>query len=193
MKDISFTKALICPWCDAVLNSGRVIATNSRNEKDFQPKPGHLGVCHFCAQIIAFDQDMTLARVTDDDMKMLQGLSAELVDHLERLQEVTRSSDRQNLPQPNAQPKAKPDCYKCGFRRALRGSGHSRCGHPTAIAIAEHAPAGLLLGEFTGGPPIAPEVMGVELHRIGIERGWATWPLNYDPVWLRACKGFIPK
>jgi hypothetical protein len=27
----------------------------------------------------------------------------------------------------------------------------------------------------------------------GIFKGWALWPVNFDPVWLERCEGFEPR
>ena len=32
--------------------------------------------------------------------------------------------------------------------------------------------------------------MKVKLEERGIINGWANWPWNFDPVWLRSCNGF---
>lgn len=55
------------------------------------------------------------------------------------------------------------NCYKCAHWRDIPGDAHSRCNNHTAI---------------------------VEGDEYGIRSGWFMWPLNFDPVWLRACNGF---
>jgi len=54
-------------------------------------------------------------------------------------------------------------CLTCVHRRDVPGSAHSRCNNVSAI------------------------VKGDE-H--GIKKGWFTWPLDFDPVWLISCDGY---
>lgn len=63
----------------------------------------------------------------------------------------------------------KPNCYKCKFRGTIPGSYHSCC---------RHLDSGKL--NIKGNP-----------H--GIENGWFIWPVNFDPIWLESCDGFILK
>ena len=50
------------------------------------------------------------------------------------------------------------------------------------------------LAAMLGGmPPVGAESLGVTGVPHGIERGWFSWPLNFDPVWLRTCNGFEAK
>lgn len=58
---------------------------------------------------------------------------------------------------------AAPDCFVCVHRLTIPGSAHSRC------------------NKFEAKTRFA-------MH--GIRQGWADWPLNFDPVWLKACDGF---
>ena len=95
---------------------------------------------------------------------------------------------------------AKPDCYACVHRRTVPGSCHSACAHPTAITgkVATNPLAELfaMLGGGRGGVVVdvdAAGVLGIEANRHGVRSGWFNWPFNFDPVWLEACKGFIPK
>lgn len=57
----------------------------------------------------------------------------------------------------------KPDCFKCIHRRRIPGNAHIRCNNLTA--------------KVTGNPT-------------GIARGWFTWPLDFDPVWIVTCDSF---
>lgn len=56
-------------------------------------------------------------------------------------------------------------CYSCKHRRSLVGDEHSRCVNHTART------------QFN-------------LH--GMQKGWAWWPHNFDPVWLESCDGYEP-
>lgn len=72
--------------------------------------------------------------------------------------------------------KQKNDCYQCPYRREVRGSAHSECVHP---GIANGAiTAWGLMNNPTGLEP------DIKLHPTGINGGWATWPVNFDPVWI---------
>ena len=79
---------------------------------------------------------------------------------------------------------SKPDCYKCEHRRNLIGDAHSTCSHPD---IKEKTPIAMAL--FMAGR----KPLGVEAEDHGVQSGWFLWPINFDPVWLRACKGFLEK
>lgn len=59
----------------------------------------------------------------------------------------------------------KPNCYHCAYRASIQGNAHSVC-------LNIHA-------RVTG-------------KQHGIDQGWFTWPINYDPVWLLSCDGFKP-
>ena len=85
---------------------------------------------------------------------------------------------------------AKPNCYECTYRRGILGDAHSRCAHPTAGGDNNVGFEGLdALSLFlNGGAPL-----GVTAVRHGVEMGWFTWPINFDPVWLLTCDGFTAK
>lgn len=78
-----------------------------------------------------------------------------------------------------------PNCYECKYRGNLPGSAHSRCNYP-----------GTSTNMFDFFNP-KNKVIAKELHIIGdfhgINMGWFMWPLNYDPVWLKNCDGFVAK
>lgn len=79
------------------------------------------------------------------------------------------------------------ECFNCVHRGTVAGSAHSSC-NALVESFGEKATAvGLLvtLGQAqieVGGEP------AIEFERRGIEMGWATWPINFDPVWLKYCK-----
>lgn len=33
----------------------------------------------------------------------------------------------------------------------------------------------------------------VDLDPHGVKNGWASWPLDFDPVWIRKCMFYHPK
>lgn len=62
-------------------------------------------------------------------------------------------------------------CYSCFYRRVVPGSVHTKCLAPWKNNL-EHPQA-------DDWPK---------------ERGWWTFPLNFDPVWMKTeCKRFKPK
>jgi hypothetical protein len=78
----------------------------------------------------------------------------------------------------------KPNCYKCIYRKQLVGDAHSSCSHPKA------SPMALLL--FASGlTEFKIEGLHVRGNTHGVRSGWFYWPMNFDPVWLDICSGFI--
>lgn len=76
-----------------------------------------------------------------------------------------------------------PNCYECKFRGNNPGDHHSRCNHPTVSGSNWLlAMAGMI-----------PDAIKVTASPHGIRSGWLSWPMNFDPVWLQSCTGFIPK
>lgn len=73
-------------------------------------------------------------------------------------------------------------CYRCRHRTASPGSAHSRCraaGDPMEAFFA------ILIGRTADLPR-------VELDPHGVRNGWAFWPVDFDPVWVRSCSAFDP-
>ena len=80
----------------------------------------------------------------------------------------------------------------------MPGDAHSECCHPaatlirgltaaaTAHAEAAHPDASEVRIEFEDGD--APAISLVLLAH-GVRNNWATWPLNFDPIWLKSCTG----
>ena len=62
----------------------------------------------------------------------------------------------------------KPDCYKCKHRGDLAWDTHSECLHPDRFK----------------------KDLGIKGVPKGIDGGWFFWPFNFDPVWLKECKGY---
>jgi hypothetical protein len=58
----------------------------------------------------------------------------------------------------------KPNCYQCQYRRNCPGDCHSSCVNYRA---------------------------NVKGSSHGIRMGWFFWPLNFDPIWLESCDGFL--
>jgi hypothetical protein len=72
-------------------------------------------------------------------------------------------------------------CYTCFHRMSLEPlDAHSRCGHPLAQYHAGHS-----YGDCW-------ERLEIRAAPHGMEHGWFVWPINFDPVWLRNCNGWMP-
>lgn len=95
----------------------------------------------------------------------------------------------------------RPNCYACRYRRGVPGDAHSECVHPAGgleggivfmvaamAALRQRPPPDEVAVRIAAEPELS---LAFSIH--GIAQGWATWPLNFDPVWLRACTGFTPK
>jgi len=95
-------------------------------------------------------------------------------------------------------PQAAKACYRCIHRRALVGSCHSACHHPTTADV--HADPTMhlvaLLGKRSGVAFInCPAATALQIAGVmhGLRHGWFIWPINFDPVWLTRCAGFEPR
>jgi molybdopterin/thiamine biosynthesis adenylyltransferase len=77
------------------------------------------------------------------------------------------------------------DCYKCIFKQQLP-SHHISCKlieHPLEVAA-------LVVSQKRF--PFIAKIDGVETELIeinphGIENGWATYPIDFDPIWIDKC------
>ena len=81
----------------------------------------------------------------------------------------------------------KPNCYQCKYRSRISGDAHSACRHPSMsdkdqLLTAIH---------FQLGDSPTAQRLNIRANSIGIERGWFFWPLNFDPIWLENCDGFV--
>jgi hypothetical protein len=88
------------------------------------------------------------------------------------------------------------DCYNCKFRGEIPGSAHSCC------EITKHIPAlskvnsefmdiALMIGKAK--IKSSDGTNAVKLNPEGVKNGWASWPLDFDPVWITSCELFKPK
>lgn len=95
----------------------------------------------------------------------------------------------------------RPDCYTCKFRGPIPGDAHSECRHPAASIQAGIWFMAKALGDLASPEPpteVSTTVsvdppLDIAFHAIGLRRGWATWPLRFDPTWLTACNGWQAK
>jgi hypothetical protein len=89
------------------------------------------------------------------------------------------------------------NCYKCPYRKEVPGSAHSQCHYPL-IEKMWKSPEAMIISIYGGGDPIVPtfEVDGVMFPVVvidphGIRNGWAMWPYNFDPTWIKMCAFYI--
>lgn len=88
----------------------------------------------------------------------------------------------------------KPDCYKCEYIGEVTGSAHACCNvlknlelSPDIILLFEIALAAGKVELNHDDKPV------IELDPIGVKNGWAAWPINFDPTWIRSCKFYTNK
>ncbi len=91
----------------------------------------------------------------------------------------------------------KPNCCECEYREKVPGSCHSSCKHPKIEGISDD-PMTNIMGMLASVGRVSPfmvgaEKLGIKGLRQGIEGGWFTWPVNFDPTWLISCNGFMQK
>lgn len=84
-------------------------------------------------------------------------------------------------------------CLTCQYRGSVPNSRHSSCQHPKVNDIlGDHE---LLLRYMDGiiNRHLIPnfyEDLKVEFAKEAIMEGWASFPFNFDPIWLRQCTGY---
>ena len=82
------------------------------------------------------------------------------------------------------------DCYSCKFRGSVPGDTHSECNHE---ATKKWKSSGdILLKILTGDISFIAmaKESGIKLNPNGVKLGWASWPLNFDPIWVDECPLF---
>lgn len=81
-------------------------------------------------------------------------------------------------------------CYECKYRGTVPGSAHSSCSVIKSTGNEKVAELELLLatGKFIllGGDD--KPIVNIDPH--GVKHGWGSWPIDFDPVWIRSC-GFF--
>ena len=85
----------------------------------------------------------------------------------------------------------KPKCYKCEYRGDIPGDAHSCCEHPKI----KEDPTATFFGimGIGGGSRWAADDLNIRANPHGVKKGWFSWPVNFDPVWLENCDGFKEK
>lgn len=87
------------------------------------------------------------------------------------------------------------NCHECKFRGSVPGSVHSSCSlvggikeQLTMLAVITSGHRAVLTDKATGkSEPL------IELDPHGLKKGWANWPLDFDPIWVKSCMGYTPK
>ena len=86
-----------------------------------------------------------------------------------------------------------PECRKCRHHSRLIGNNHIACKNP-AIQSLHNLPYAKIATIIGGFEPIIPtiELNGeaipvVQFNEHGIRKGWASWPYNFDPIWIQFC------
>jgi len=77
----------------------------------------------------------------------------------------------------------KNNCYKCPYRGEVPGSVHSTCSFFTG-KLQKMLTLLSMIGDMPG---IKDDTNGQDLisfHPHGVEKGWCTWPFDFDPVWV---------
>ncbi len=81
-------------------------------------------------------------------------------------------------------------CLTCKHRGSVPNSRHSSCKHPQAQAILSRSGDLLVLMNGIVNERRIPYFYSnfkVELRDEAFLEGWASWPINFDPIWLEAC------
>ena len=79
------------------------------------------------------------------------------------------------------------------LRGSVIGSALSSC---TVIKQADPDKGALLEMSIAVGQVNLTDQNGeplVKLDQWGVQNGWAMWPINFDPTWVKSCKFFTEK
>lgn len=96
-------------------------------------------------------------------------------------------------------------CYSCAHSRKVPDSMYTECVHPGRYREAPHF-VSRVLNSGTTNPTAGREVdrlggskaqtsvlppLNIEAIPHAISSGWFAWPINFDPVWLTNCDGYV--
>ncbi len=87
------------------------------------------------------------------------------------------------------------DCYSCRWRVPCKGSAHSECHHPRTKEGWGN-PTARLFAIFASVGRCDATIYNdgiVTLSEHGVKNGWANYPYNFDPTWIKTCEGYEPK
>lgn len=81
------------------------------------------------------------------------------------------------------------NCYECIHRGNVPGSTHSSCNVIKKIYAPEHATAVVEMGLVAGMGKLTTQdnKPAVDLDEHGVRKGWAAWPMDFDPIWVKSC------
>lgn len=85
------------------------------------------------------------------------------------------------------------DCLTCRYRGTVPNSRHSSCKHPRVNdIIGDHDALQILLDRLVNNHVVANfyDDLQVEFDRAAIMEGYALFPFNFDPIWLKQCTGY---
>ncbi len=85
---------------------------------------------------------------------------------------------------------SKPNCYECKFRGTVPGSAHSRCNVLSSNCSNESEVFELEILLSTHRVQLTNKETNeslVKLNDHGIVNGWASWPIDFDPIWVDGC------
>lgn len=79
-------------------------------------------------------------------------------------------------------------CYNCKFRGTLPGTHHSRCNLIKETNQKESGAMELMLAmkQVSLINEGTKEEL-VQLNPHGVKNGWASWPIDFDPIWVEKC------
>lgn len=89
----------------------------------------------------------------------------------------------------NGQP-TKPDCYQCRWMTDLPGDNHKCCMHPDAAPTIKGKRFNHY--DYMQARSTAWQALAIEGNDGFEVAARFLWPVDFDPVWLKACKGFEP-
>ena len=88
------------------------------------------------------------------------------------------------------------NCYECKYRGTVAGSAHSRCNVLKDNCTDEGQVLSLEMGLAVGKFQLTNKETGeplVNIDEYGVRSGWASWPIDFDPVWVKSCSFETPK
>lgn len=106
--------------------------------------------------------------------------------NLRQLQSYSSLLRDSNMPQNEV----KPNCHTCQHRRPALGSTHSSCKHPWVTGDNAAFAQNMVIKTGSCRMTDGDQELYVEVGEHGIMNGWANWPVEYDPIWVKGCSGY---
>ena len=91
------------------------------------------------------------------------------------------------------------NCHECIYVSQVAGSAHKSCSTLEKLSLDKNIIlkiSFLLLSgkiELTYVNDEERRVPIIEIDEYGKKQGWANWPLDFDPVWVKKCGFFSSK